>query len=1034
MPNWTKEQQEAIEKSGSNIIVSAGAGSGKTAVLSERILEKVKQGVKLDSLLVLTFTDAAAFEMKARIKKKILEEPTTTHLASDVDSAYITTFDSYALSIVRKYHYLLNIDKNINIIDKSILKLYKSNTLDEIFEELYKNKDSDFLNLIANTCQKNDLQLKKQILEIDDTLDKKIDKENFLDSYLSNYVNENYQLKIYDLFSKHIDDLVRLSKEYYDSFLNTFSEEEEKIKEKFVTYYTPFFSATSNKERALALVKSSPSVKDLSEETTYFKSIFQEIISKKIKPLLTNYPSKEQYIIDYNITKNWYNVIISILKKLNYRVNKYKKDNLFFDFVDIAKMSINCLKENPIELEKLKNSLHEILLDEYQDTNDLQEEFISLIANNNVYMVGDIKQSIYRFRNANPSIFMNKYENYKVNKDGIKIDLMKNFRSRNEVVDAINLVFNPIMSLTRGGADYKLDHIMHFGNKNYINTGKIPSQDFSLECPSYVSKDCEDPILLEIFYMAKDILKKIESNYQIMDKEDNKPRKATFNDFAILIDNSNKFDEIVKIFNYFNIPIEVVKSDDLAQNSLIHTFSNILNLISLDNKKDYGLEYKLSFMSVGRSFVMNMSDNELAHYIIDNTFKNTSLFKTINKISQNIEIKSNSMLIEEIINEFDVINKLPLIGDIEQNLMRLEYIDKLAINYSNLNLNGDLFINKIKEVLDSDFKIEIDKSPVGFDSVKLMTIHKSKGLEYPVVYLPFLTSNFFISENQSSFMYSKDYELIIPFKNEEHSISKKLHILNEKAETLSEKIRLFYVALTRAREKLIIIRQNPIDTNELDDYKLSTAPNLNSLLNSIGEYLKPYTFLIDESSLNITKNYIYHSNKKNINTTSAIIDKVEYKSNNITSNTIESIHSSKVVKELLDPKVIENMQLGTKMHEIMESIDLLNPDYSNIDSWMINHIKHFLSLDILKGLDKAKIYKEYEFTFVNNNDKYHGIIDLLIEFDDKVLIIDYKLNDIDNEEYINQLSSYKEYIKYLNLNKEVHMYLFSFLENKIKEI
>jgi len=122
------------------------------------------------------------------------------------------------------------------------------------------------------------------------------------------------------------------------------------------------------------------------------------------------------------------------------------------------------------------------------------------------------------------------------------------------------------------------------------------------------------------------------------------------------------------------------------------------------------------------------------------------------------------------------------------------------------------------------------------------------------------------------------------------------------------------------------------------------------------------------------------------------------------------------------------------MHEIMESIDLLNPDYSNIDSWMINHIKYFLSLDILKGLDKAKIYKEYEFTFINNNDKYHGIIDLLIEFDDKVLIIDYKLNDIDNEEYINQLSSYKEYIKYLNLNKEVHMYLFSFLENKIKEI
>lgn len=1034
MPDWTKEQQEAIEKSGSNIIVSAGAGSGKTAVLSERILEKVKQGVKLDSLLVLTFTEAAAFEMKDRIKKKIKKEPTTSHLANEVDSAYITTFDSYALSIVRKYHYLLGIDKNVNIIDKAIINLYKENTLNDIFEDLYKEENYKFLDLIEFTSIKSDFNLKKQIIQIDNELDKKIYKDDFLNNYLSEYLNDNFYLKIYSEFESFLDNIISLAKDYFDSFISSLDDGDEselKIINHFKDYYSPFFEASTYLEKLATLSSKAPGDSIKNKEADDFKKIFNKLISDFKK--LAQYPSKEEYIKDFHESKHFIEIIIYILKELNKRVNEYKFKNLFFDFVDIAKMSIKCMKENPVELTKLRNSLTEILLDEYQDTNDLQEEFISLIANDNVYMVGDIKQSIYRFRNANPSIFMNKYESYKINNGGIKIDLMKNFRSRREVVNAINLVFNPIMSLSRGGADYKKDHIMHFGLDAYETSGKIDSQNFMVECPSYIIENDEDSTLVEIFYMAKDIINKMNNNYLVMNKNDSKIRKASYSDFAILIDNSNKFNEIVKVFNYFNIPTEVIKSDDLSSNSLIHTFSNILNLIYLDNKQEYNTDYKLSFMSVGRSFIMNMKDNELANYILNKTFKESNLFKIINKISNNIEIKSNSMLIEEIINEFDIINKLPLIGSVEQNLMRIEYINSLAINYSNLNLNGCLFIDKLKEVLDSDFKIEIDKFSSGVDSVKIMTIHKSKGLEYPVVYLPFLTSNFFISENQSSFMYSKDYELIVPFKNEEHSISKKLHILKEKEESFSEKIRLFYVALTRAREKLIIIRKDPTYEDNLDDYVVSNSSNLNDLLNCIGGRLKPYTYLIDIPSLNISKDYIYSINKNTINTSSNIKDTVSYKLNIDTSKEIEAVHSSKVVKELLDPKVIENMQLGTKMHEIMESIDLLNPDYSNIDSWMINHIKYFLSLDILKGIENAKVYKEYEFSFTIDK-KYHGIIDLLIEFDDKVLIIDYKLNDIDNEEYINQLSSYKEYIKYLNLNKEVHMYLFSFLENKIKEI
>lgn len=1033
MPNFTIDQKKAIYTSGNNIIVSAGAGSGKTAVLSERILEKIKSGINIDSLLVLTFTEAAAFEMKSRIKDKVAKNPETSHKASEIDSAYITTFDSYALSIVKKYHYLLGIDKNVNIIDKSILDLYKKNTLDDIFEELYKSKNPFFLDLISNLCNKNDNSIKEQLLEIDKKLDLKLDKEEFFNTYENNYLNVSFIDKIYNDYEKYIFGLIKLSKEYYDLFINGL---EEKTFDKVNNYYELFFESKTIEDIIYSLANKAPQIRNLDDDLKEYKETFKNIVDE-VKNNVFTYSSKKTFLNNFINSKDWIKIIILILKELNKRVINYKYSNLFFDFSDIAKMSIKCLKENPKELEKLKNSLNEILLDEYQDTNDLQEEFISLIANHNVYMVGDIKQSIYRFRNANPSIFINKYETYKTDNSlaGIKIDLMKNFRSRQEVVDAINLIFSPLMSLNRGGADYEKDHIMYFGNDNYNRGGKVNNQSFSIECPSYVynkeNKNIINPLEVEIFFMAKDIINRINNKYQIMDKNSNISRPVSYKDFAILIDKSNNFELITKVFNYFKIPTEIIKNDDLSTNSLIHTFSNILNLIYLDSIKEYNHEYKLSYMSVARSFIMNMDDNLLASLFLNNDLSNSSLYKIINKLSLDLEVKSNSMLVEEIINEFDIINKLPLIGDIEQNLMRIEYIYNVANNYSNLSLNGYSFINKLKEVLDNNFKIEISKYSSSLDSVKILTIHKSKGLEYPIVYLPFLTSKFFFSENTSSFIYSSNYQLIIPFLNEEKSLLKHLHILNEKEESISEKIRLFYVALTRARDKLILIRQNPTTNNNLDDYNLSKVNSFNDLLNCIGEYLNDYTYELEIDKLEITDKYLfYKKEKEKIDRKNLIIN---HKFINIDSQEIESVHSSKEINDLIDTKTLENMQYGTKMHEIMESIDLNNPDFTNIEPWMIKHIKYFLSLDILKGIENANIYKEYEFSFIANK-KYHGIIDLLIEFEDKILIIDYKLNDIDNEEYINQLSSYKEYIKSLNLKKEIHMYLFSFLEDKIKEI
>ena len=205
--NWTKEQELAINQEGTNIIVSSGAGSGKTAVLSERVLRKVKSGMDIRNILILTFTNEAAGEMKNRIRKKLMKEDLKEQLEY-IDAAYITTFDAYALSIVKKYHYLLNISKNISIIDASLIMLEKERVLEEIFLELYDKKDEDFLKLIRDFTNRDDKVIKEAILSINDALDLKYDKKEYLDSYLENFYKDDYINCLFDEYYAYLKNLV----------------------------------------------------------------------------------------------------------------------------------------------------------------------------------------------------------------------------------------------------------------------------------------------------------------------------------------------------------------------------------------------------------------------------------------------------------------------------------------------------------------------------------------------------------------------------------------------------------------------------------------------------------------------------------------------------------------------------------------------------------------------------------------------------------------------------------------------------------
>ncbi len=1019
MTKWTNEQIDAINKKDSNIIVSAGAGSGKTAVLSERVIRILKEKVHINELLILTFTKLAAHEMKERIRNKIKKEKDLINELDLIDSAYITTFDSFSLSLVKKYHYILNIDKNVNIVDSTIIDIEKSKILDAILEEYYKEKDSGFIKLIKDFCVKDDSEIKNAILGISKSLDLKIDKQEFIHNYVENFYNE---LKIEQDIKKYL--------ELIHKKINIISLLTDEIKiEAEGEYYEKISNELSNLLESMTYeeIKNNvdiklPSVPKNSEEN--LKQIKEKITStiKEIKNL-TRFDNEEEIKNTIIMTKEYATIILEIIEKLDNKLKEFKNQKNLYEFNDIALLAIKLVKENKEIKEEIKTSFKEILLDEYQDTNDIQETFINEISNNNVYMVGDIKQSIYRFRNANPSIFKNKYDNYSNKNGGIKIDLNKNFRSRKEVIENINQIFDLIMSDEIGGANYKKEHNMIFGNNTYIEN-KTLDNDLEILDYDYTKETTYKKEEIEAFIIAYDIKNKINNNYQVLDKETNKLRNITYNDFVILIDRSKNFDLYKKIFTYLNIPLSQNKDLNMNDDIDILIIKNILKLIKKINDKEIDQEFKYSFISIERSFLINEDDNEIFKYFLNNNYNESKLYKICEQIKENIENSSLSEIIEEILDKFNYLEKIISTSNINASRIRIDKIREITKSLEQMGYGLDDLINYLIELTENNKEIKYTLKENIEDSVKIMTIHKSKGLEYPICYYAGLYSPFNIKDITTKFSYNNKYGLILPYFKE--GIGKTIYKDLEKEEyikeEISEKIRLFYVALTRAREKMIIVEPKTEGNIDITNYEYRSFKDI---LDSIKVKIIKYYKEIKIENINIDKNYEI---PKNIDIYSLIptnSKKIEEKIIKNDKQKLKENTYSKTKHSLITKEEKETMNYGKKIHEIFE----LN-SFENKENIYINKL---LEHSIFKNIKDANIIKEYEFIYQNEDIEYHGIIDLMLEYEEYIDIIDYKLKNIIDDAYINQLHGYKEYIEKIT-NKKVNLYLYSIIENKIKKI
>ena len=1018
---WSNAQLEALKPFNGNMLISAGAGSGKTQVLSQKVHDILASGVaNPESILVVTFTVAAAFEMKQRIKKNLASNGVSQEIINKIDSSHIQTFDSFANFIVRKYASYLNISNNINILDANILQIKLKEYIDEIIDELYLEKSPLFAKLLQKTCVRSDKDLKTVLFDIAKKLDIYEEKEYLLDNYESLFFDrkriETDYKNFINLCKKYIND------GYNAVFVKNNIDDSDRLGKLNEEINQLMDAPTEDFLLALDSFNIPRAKRGLSEEQKAPFDYFKKNILQHVEDLIEPYSDFESVYERIFEVKEEMLFLVEILKKLDEKLNSYKKLTNSYTFNDIAKM---CLKlfAIPEVKAKIKESFKFILVDEYQDTSDIQERFINEISDNNVYMVGDIKQSIYRFRFANCDIFRDKYFLYKRDTTkGKKVDLVDNFRSRKEILNAVNEIFSVIMDREMGGADYKVDHIINYGLKTY-DEHVFDENLYGLKIIDYKEDEKKADPNVEIRIVANKIIELFKNKTQVYDKN-GYLRPIKFSDIAILIRRKRDFKEYVRIFSEYNIPVSCDTKNNFFDYDSLLVLENIftgVNYFRNNLKDDVVLKY--IYTSIARSYLYEYSDKEIYESIMNDSYKNSEIFEKCKGIAEFSLKNSVEDSFNKIISEFKIIMKLSSVDRVLDNFEKIEFLNNMSKNFDSSKLSFDEFCDFFAKIKEYDIDFEIETQDQTKNAVQLMSNHKSKGLEWPIVFLTDISDSRTGSPDNTigkffkiGGAYFRIFGTIqpLPFYS---TYNKMIDTFEES----SEAIRIFYVALTRARETLYMV----VNQNNYDDITVPIFKNrnfLNLVKNSKVElpiekgkytsnYLEGDNFILE----------IDDKNKKIVEFCSVFEEKV--------SRTA----SHAVEKNEINDELQSKLDFGIELHEYMETIDFRNPtsDYiTNVRAKKI--IDKILNMDVFKECLEDNFidaYKEYEFI----DDNLHGFVDLFLLFEDEIKIIDYKLKIIDKEEYKHQLKTYKDYLEKI-FNKPCKTYLISLIDTRIEEI
>lgn len=862
---WTKEQENAIKAPVSNLIVSAAAGSGKTAVMVERIINRIfdDDGVDIDKILVVTFTNAAASELKERIRLRILDEldknnknPILTRQLALIDNASICTIHSFCLNLIKENFNSLSISPDFKTGEVSEIESLKTKAIKLVFDEYYKNEDNLFLELIKLYSPKNDKRLSEYIRKIYDfsrtlsspeewkksicdcycNFDSHVHKKIIIDSAKSHYeVAYNNYLKVFEIAKKY-----DTPQNVFD-FLNLEFSCIENFKDNFYDWNTLYKVANQLKlPTFLSSIKKEANIAMLDEIENYRKHARDEI--KKCASFFDI--TQEEINDEFSHCMPFVKKIIEIIDNVDTIFTELKCKKNLIDFSDYEHLALKILQDKNKEkseiANEISNSFAEIYVDEYQDCNEIQDKIFSLVSNGkNLFMVGDIKQSIYKFRDAAPMIFKEKTDNYcefeqNIYRTNVKITLNKNFRSRKCILDATNIIFSKIMSEQVGEMDYLSDSYLYENDNEFYNDDlykkvSVNIIDYQKEKQNLSSSDDSDEdttkIDVEANFVAQEITKLISSKTLIYDKKSNKKRPINYGDIVILMRSTrNSAKEFEEVLKNNNIPAFSDSGTNYYENIEIKTILSFVKTII--NPID-----DINLVATMRSGIYNFTDNELLairlceknSYFYDavtkyaDTQNDYLCYKIKNFLNDLKKFKSasNTMpankFLRFLVDESKYLNYVLTLPVAKQKKANIELLFYKAECFEAGEFKG--IFNFIRYIDEIPLKVSDGDSPklIGEneEAVRIMTIHKSKGLEFGVVFLCQCAKKFNFSDTSGDMLLHKNLGLGINYADYQKRFSyptiiKRAIIQKMNLETLSEEQRILYVALTRAREKLYI--------------------------------------------------------------------------------------------------------------------------------------------------------------------------------------------------------------------------------------
>ena len=861
---WTKEQQKVIEFRNRNILVSAAAGSGKTAVLVERIIQKITDRtnpVDIDRLLVVTFTKAAAAEMRERIGnaiEKLLEErPEDENLRKQqtlLHNAQITTIDSFCLFVVRNHFEEIGLEPNFRIADPGEIKLLEQDVLNDVFEKEYAVGNDSFIELVdAYSDKRSNKAVKEMIFKIYAQSASNPWPKEWVESLIQPYMAESKE----ELLET---DLMKGIFSYVKSLLMD-------MPERLEHYRQMALSELGLEKYAANIADDLQSFEGLNDVTSFeelndfCKKIVsamgnlsairgytgnaekKEVVSggrngikKEVKEIQDRYFAMpiEELVEQLARIRNTASELLRLTLVYMDALEKKKKEKHLMDFADVEHAALRILvdektKEHRSCSLEFKKQFEEIMIDEYQDSNQVQEEIMLAISREsmgeyNMFMVGDVKQSIYRFRLARPELFMEKFATYDLEESKKqRIDLHKNFRSRNEVLEFTNDMFYKIMAMDLGNVAYDADAALYYG-ASYENATDMKAEVLLYELEGD-TEDTEEENLgkkqLEA-RMVADRIHKLKKTLQITDKATGTLRPVRNSDIVILFRSLSGWgNEFATVLEDCGIPAHVSTSTGYFSAVEVQTVLSFLKI--LDNPYQ-----DIPMAAVLKSPIGGLDNEELAEIALTEgvtsfaeaawkqmeeategkLFVFAKLYKRLRQMVIDTPIH---LLIEMVLEESgygDYVKALPAGSQRKANLDML--VEK-AICYEKTSFKG-LF--HFVRYIDQLQKYEVDFGEADIigeneDVVRLMTIHKSKGLEFPVVFVVGISKKFNERDSKEKMAIHPDMGLGLDEVGVSPRVKRKCLVRSEIAErirrdNLGEELRVLYVALTRAKEKLIL--------------------------------------------------------------------------------------------------------------------------------------------------------------------------------------------------------------------------------------